>query len=151
MSDYDRNVTTAKWGQTIGRVDTAAIDQGLRSYMLGVYNYMTVGLAITGLVAMATNMLAVAETATGGRALTTFGQALYLSPLKWLVMLAPLAFVFFFSFGLNQWLQYKRFGKWKNYFRGETAYVVLSLVALGQLVVELINARTQFAVLDGDF
>jgi len=38
-------------------------------------------------------------------------------------------FAFFFSFGLNQWLQYKRVGKWKNYFRGETTYIVLSLVA----------------------
>ncbi len=38
-------------------------------------------------------------------------------------------FAFFFSFGLNQWLQFKRIGKWANYFRGETTYVVLSLVA----------------------
>jgi len=38
-------------------------------------------------------------------------------------------FAFFFSFGLNQWLQYKRIGKWANYFHGETTYVVLSLVA----------------------
>jgi hypothetical protein len=38
-------------------------------------------------------------------------------------------FAFFFSFGLNQWLQYKRIGKWANYFRGETTYIVLSLVA----------------------
>ena len=99
MSDFDRNANV--WGQSAARAGAAEIDQGLRSYMLGVYNYMTVGLAITGLVAMATNMLAVAETATGGRALTTFGQALYLSPLKWLVMLAPLAFVFFFSFRID--------------------------------------------------
>ena len=45
----------------------------------------------------------------------------------WVIFL--MLFVFFFSFGLNQWLQYKRVGKWKNYFRGETTYVVLSLVA----------------------
>jgi hypothetical protein len=38
-------------------------------------------------------------------------------------------FAFFFSFGLNQWLQFKRLGKWANYFHGETTYVVLSLVA----------------------
>lgn len=46
-------------------------------------------------------------------------------------------FIFFFSFGLNQWLQYKRIGKWKNYFRGETAYVVLSLVAKSLLAWQI--------------
>ena len=100
MSDFDRNASV--WGQDAARAGAAEIDLGLRSYMLGVYNYMTVGLAVTGLVAMGTNMLAVAETATGGRALTAFGQALYLSPLKWVVMLLPLAFVFFFSFRIDR-------------------------------------------------
>jgi hypothetical protein len=45
----------------------------------------------------------------------------------WVIFFA--LFAFFFSFGLNQWLQFKRVGKWANYFRGETTYVVLSLVA----------------------
>jgi hypothetical protein len=45
----------------------------------------------------------------------------------WVIFFA--LFAFFFSFGLNQWLQFKRIGKWANYFRGETTYVVLSLVA----------------------
>jgi len=45
----------------------------------------------------------------------------------WIIVFA--LFAFFFSFGLNQWLQYKRIGKWANYFRGETTYIVLSLVA----------------------
>ena len=53
----------------------------------------------------------------------------------WLIFV--LLFVFFFSFGLNQWLQYKRVGKWKNYFRGETAYVVLSLVAKSLLAWQI--------------
>lgn len=38
-------------------------------------------------------------------------------------------FAFFFSFGLNQWLQFKRVGRWANYLTGETTYVVLSLTA----------------------
>ncbi len=101
MSDFDRNANV--WGQGAARAGAAEIDQGLRAYMLGVYNYMTVGLAITGLVALGTNMLAVAESsATGRRALTAFGEAIYLSPLKWLIMLAPLAFVFFFSFRIDR-------------------------------------------------
>ena len=61
----------------------AGVDEGLRSYMLSVYNYMGLGLAITGLVA----------------AIVASSPALYMpifgTPLKWVVMLAPLGFVFF--------------------------------------------------------
>lgn len=38
-------------------------------------------------------------------------------------------FVFFFSFGLNQWLQYREIGRWSDYAFGEKGYLVLSLVA----------------------
>ena len=101
MSDYDRNAS-ARWGQSVGRAGATEIDQGLRSYMLGVYNYMTLGLGVTGLVALGTNMLATTTTAAGKMALTPLGQTLYLSPVKWLVMLAPLAFVLFFSFRIDR-------------------------------------------------
>jgi Heliorhodopsin len=37
--------------------------------------------------------------------------------------------IFFFSFGLNQWLQYRGVGRWKSYVYGEQAYLVLSLIA----------------------
>lgn len=57
----------------------------------------------------------------------------------WVIVFA--LFAFFFSFGLNQWLQYKRIGKWANYFRGETTYVVLSLVAKS-LLAWLVFANT---------
>jgi FtsH-binding integral membrane protein len=109
MSDFDRNAT--RWGQSYARVGRAEIDLGLRSYMLGVYNNMVIGLAITGLVALGINMLTVtsdpAQAASplirvGQMLLTPVGQALYLSPLKWIVMLAPLGFVLFFSFRINQ-------------------------------------------------
>jgi FtsH-binding integral membrane protein len=107
MSDFDRNAS-ARWGATVARAGTAELDQGLRSYMLGVYNYMTVGLAVTGLVALGTNMLAVASGPTDAAArmgsinLTSFGAMLYGSPLRWVVMLLPLAFVFFFSFRIEK-------------------------------------------------
>src|ERR1041385_2726590 len=74
----------------------AEIDQGLRSYMLGVYNYMASGLAVTGAVAAGTFMLAVQN-----GTLTPFGQALFGSPLKWVFVLAPLALVFFLSFRIQ--------------------------------------------------
>jgi len=74
-----------------------AVDEGLRAYMLGVYNYMAAGVALTGVAAYLTYTLAVQ-----GGALTPFGQALYGSPLKWVMMLAPLGFVLFLSFRLQQ-------------------------------------------------
>ena len=85
------------------RVDTG-IDEGLRAYMLKVYNLMALGLAITGLAALGTMMLATtndpaaaAATLGNGKMLTSLGLALYGSPLKWVVMLAPLGMVFFLS------------------------------------------------------
>ena len=81
MSDFDRNAS-AQWGTSVGRAGTVEIDQGLRAYMLGVYNYMTIGLGITGLAALATNMAATTTNAAGKIALTPLGQALYQSPLN---------------------------------------------------------------------
>ncbi|MBX9925091.1 MAG: Bax inhibitor-1/YccA family protein [Hyphomicrobiaceae bacterium] len=73
-----------------------AVDQGLRSYMLGVYNYMTLGVALTGVVAYAMFMLSFQQ--VGNKmGLTPLGQAIYGSPLKWVVMLAPLAVIIFMS------------------------------------------------------
>ena len=48
MSDYDR-FGYARYGAGVARAGSGAIDQGLRAYMLGVYNYMTLGLGVTGL------------------------------------------------------------------------------------------------------
>jgi FtsH-binding integral membrane protein len=82
----------------------AAIDEGLRAYMLRVYNLMALGLVITGVAALGVNMLATttdpaaaAATLGNGKMLTSLGVALYGSPLKWVVMLAPLGMVFFLS------------------------------------------------------
>ncbi len=105
MSDYDRNAV--RWGQGAAQ-SRATVDQGLRTYMVGVYNYMAIGLVLTGLVAYATNYLAIAHDPSQVAAtfksiqLSAFGVALYGSPLRYVVMLAPLAFVFFFAFRINQ-------------------------------------------------
>ena len=66
-------------------VAVGATDEGLRSFMLSVYNYMGLGLAITGVVA-----LVVASS-------PAIYVPIFTSPLKWVVMLAPLGFVFFLS------------------------------------------------------
>lgn len=75
----------------------AEIDAGLRAYMLKVYNLMALGVALTGIVAYF-----IAEMAFANGQITAFGQAIYLSPLKWLVMLAPLGLVLFLSFGIEK-------------------------------------------------
>ena len=109
MSDYERNVATAQFGQTIGRAGSVAVDEGLRAYMLRIYNFMVFGLAITGLAALGIYMLSVTTDPSiaalkmrDGLMLTAFGKALFVSPLKWVVMLAPLAMVFLLSFGIQR-------------------------------------------------
>jgi len=96
MAEFDRPSVAARPGTA------AVVDQGLRSYMLRVYNYMTIGLVITGLVAY--GAFAASVTQSGGQitGLTQFGAVLYESPLRWIVMLAPLAFVLVLSFGINK-------------------------------------------------
>ncbi|MBB6261198.1 hypothetical protein FHS77_001748 [Paenochrobactrum gallinarii] len=105
MADY-RNIQAR--GPVGARAD-AGIDQGLRSYMLGVYNMMAIGLAVTGIAAYAMASLATTTDAalavaqmSNGKMLTSFGAALYTSPLRWVVMLAPLAAVFFLSFRIER-------------------------------------------------
>ncbi|RUW21606.1 MULTISPECIES: Bax inhibitor-1/YccA family protein [unclassified Mesorhizobium] len=97
MADPIRNYQTS--AAPGARVD---IDQGLRAYMIKVYNLMGLGLLITGLAAVGTIMLATTNdpasavaTLRGGEMLTSFGYAIFASPLKWAVIFAPLAVVFF--------------------------------------------------------
>ncbi len=92
MAEFDRPTIAAARAGT-----AAAIDEGLRSYMLKVYNYMTMGLVVTGLVAWFASQAAVSN----GQ-LTAWGELLYASPLMWVVMLAPLGFVLVLSFGINK-------------------------------------------------
>ena len=104
MSDFDRNAATAQYGRPLTRAEAAVIDEGLRAYMLRIYNYMVLGLAITGLAALGVYMLSVttdpalAVAKVRGIMLTSVGYALFVSPLKWVMILAPLALVFFLSF-----------------------------------------------------
>ncbi|MEO9959355.1 Bax inhibitor-1/YccA family protein [Nisaea sp.] len=74
---------------TAAEAEAAQIDVGLRSYMLGVYNHMTIGLALTGFFAIGTKLLAMSSPA--------FAQLIFASPLKWVIMLAPLGMVFFLA------------------------------------------------------
>ena len=92
MAEIDNRYAAARAGTDV------AVDEGLRAYMLRVYNYMAAGVFLTGIVAYFTSAAAITRGPTGARVLTEFGQLIYVSPLKWVIMLAPLAFVFFLSF-----------------------------------------------------
>ncbi|MEI2805451.1 MAG: Bax inhibitor-1/YccA family protein [Albidovulum sp.] len=101
MADYE-TIRTGRIGTR-----TLQIDEGLRAYMNKVYGLMSVGMLITGAAAWAISGLAVTNVQTAyqigaDRYLTDFGYALYASPLKWLVMLAPLVMVFAFGAVLNR-------------------------------------------------
>jgi FtsH-binding integral membrane protein len=90
MSDFDRNYAAARG---FGADRAVAIDQGLRAHMIRVYNYMAGGVALTGVVAWLTYQYALSNPA--------FAQALFGSPLAFVIMLAPLALVFFLSFRIG--------------------------------------------------
>ncbi len=89
MSDYRNN--PIRTGAATQGVEM--IDEGLRAHMLRVYNLMAIALGITGVAAFGTAVLAQSNPA--------FAQLIYVSPLKWVVMLAPLALVFFLSFRIH--------------------------------------------------
>src|SRR5437879_8266721 len=107
MSDLDRNYASP-FGRAAGRVDAATVDAGLRAYMLRIYNYMSIGLAITGLAALGVYMAAVTTDQAGAAAkfgnafLTPFGYAMFVRPLNWLIILAPQAMVMVISFGIER-------------------------------------------------
>jgi hypothetical protein len=99
MSDFNRNATATRGGYG---AEAVAIDAGLRAHMIRVYNYMAGAVALTGVVAWVTFNLAVVTDASGAiTSLTPFGQAMFQSWLIWVLMLAPLALVFFISFRIN--------------------------------------------------
>ena len=94
--DFNKQTSTVR-----SSASEAIIDQGLRAYMLKVYNYMASGVLLTGLIALTFFKMAVVTSGTGEIvSLTSFGNSIYASGLKWVIMLAPLAVVFYMSFGI---------------------------------------------------
>ena len=99
--------------QTIGArpigAQAAQIDEGLRAHMNKVYGLMSVGMlltaaaawAIAGLATTTDPALAVAQM-SNGKMVTGFGQLIYGSPLKWVIMFAPLIMVFAFGAIINR-------------------------------------------------
>ena len=119
MAQSNRDISTTAFGAPMSGAEAAAIDAGLRAYMVRVYNCMVLGLAVTAIAALGIYMISVTDDAAaaakvfrGGAAssarlagnlyLTPVGYALFVSPLKWAIILAPLGLVFGLSFGIER-------------------------------------------------
>ncbi|MBL29499.1 MAG: hypothetical protein CMM50_18365 [Rhodospirillaceae bacterium] len=84
MAAYEREALRAR------AASVSDVDEGLRAFMIRVYNYMTLGLALTGAIAFFTSQS------------PAVFNAIYGSGLQWVVMLAPLGFILVLSFGIQR-------------------------------------------------
>src|SRR5438105_10272673 len=103
MAEYDNRV------RSYNAAATAVVDEGLRAYMLRVYNYMLLGLGLTGIASYITYLASVtsdpaaaAARLPNGIMLTSIGVALFTGPLLWVLMLGSLGLVFFLSFRISR-------------------------------------------------
>ena len=97
MSDFHRNVAAG------GYADRAAIDAGLRAYMIRVYNYMAAAVALSGVVAWLTyNAAVVTDSAGKITGLTPFGPMVLSTPAMIVLLLGTLGLVFFISFRIQR-------------------------------------------------
>ena len=88
------------------KAETHVIDEGLRVYMLKVYNYMASGIFITGFISLILFKFSggynIQVTPMGITGTNGLGDLIYKSPLMWVLMLAPLGVVFYMSFGIRK-------------------------------------------------
>jgi uncharacterized protein len=89
MSDFDRNFAARSAG--VGRA--VAVDEGLRAYMLRVYNYMAIGVALTGVAAYVTYQMVLSN--------PSLQQTLFGGPVYFVLLFVPLGLVFFLSFRIQ--------------------------------------------------
>ena len=98
--EFNKENTTVR-----SSVSEVIIDQGLRAYMLKVYNYMASGVLLTGIISLLvfkfSGGMNIGFSPTGFTGLTNpFGELIFNSGFKWIVMLAPLGIVMYLSFGI---------------------------------------------------
>jgi FtsH-binding integral membrane protein len=156
MSHLDRNL--GGLGGTMTPAETAAIDAGLRAYMARVYTYMLIGLAITGFAVLAVCRVSVTDSLAhaayvvrAGRVipvppglvvqshdllLTGIGHTVFVSPLKWAIIFAPLALVLGLSFGV---------GRLRPVFAQALFWLYAGMVGLSLGSLFLIYAHTSIA------
>jgi FtsH-binding integral membrane protein len=100
MSDFDRNYAAARRG--VGADRAVAIDAGLRAHMIRVYNYMAMGVALTGVVAWLTFNAAVVTNSNGAIVgLTAFGQAIFGGPAVLVLVIGTFGLAMFISFRIQ--------------------------------------------------
>jgi len=101
MSDFDRNYAAAR--RSVGADRAVAIDQGLRAYMIRIYNYMAMGVALTGIASWLTFQAAVVTDANGAIAgLTSFGQMIFSGPAVLVLFFGTLGLVFLISWRIDR-------------------------------------------------
>ncbi len=134
-NQFDPRTTSS----TTGGVNAASVsvpratrDVGLRSYMLSVYNYMASGVLLTGIIAML-----FAESGYAAQVMAT--------PLRWLIILAPLGFVMAMSFGLNRMST----GTLQTLFWSFSVAMGLSMSTIFLVYTGVSIAQTFFAVAAG--
>ena len=132
QNQFDPRTTTGVNAAATVGVPRAARDAGLRSYMLSVYNYMASGVLLTGIVA-----LLFANSGLAAQVLTT--------PLRWLIILAPLGFVMAMSFGLNR----MSIGTLQTLFWAFAVSMGLSMSSIFLVYTGVSIAQTFFAVAAG--
>ena len=130
-NQFDPRINAAPTAATVS-VPRAARDAGLRSYMLSVYNYMASGVLLTGIVALAFFTSGMAE-------------QMLATPLRWVIMLAPLGFVFAMSFGANR----MKTGTLQLLFWGFAIAMGLSMSSIFIVYTGTSIAQTFFAVSAG--
>jgi FtsH-binding integral membrane protein len=117
MSDFDRNYAAARRG--VGADRAVAIDQGLRAYMIRVYNNMALGVALTGVVAWLAFQAAGGDAIqlTGGRVVgaTAFGQLILSFPGQIVLFLGTLGLVFLISWRIERLQPSTAFGLFMLY------------------------------------
>ena len=135
QNQYDPRTSTGGSGgvnaATVG-VPRAARDAGLRSYMLSVYNYMTSGVLLTGIVALLFYNSGLAAQVMG-------------TPLQWVIILAPLGFVMAMSFGLHRMST----GTLQTLFWAFATAMGLSMSSIFLVFTGVSIAQTFFAVAAG--
>jgi uncharacterized protein len=120
MADFEHAGAGQPFVGAMTSAEAAAVDAGLRAHMLRIYNFMVLGLIITGIAAFAVHTLSVtSDVAAAAKItrddieipirlagvnmyLTPLGYAIFVGPMKWPVILAPLVLVFALSFGIER-------------------------------------------------
>jgi FtsH-binding integral membrane protein len=102
MSDFDRNYGAVRG---FARDRAVVVDAGLRAYMVRVYNYMAIGVALTGVAAWFAYQLAggdaITVTGRGIAGLTPFGQFIFSLPGLLIFGLGTFGLVMFISFRIS--------------------------------------------------